>query len=220
MTTTISTVISPEEKQQKREDYERMLTEYYRINPDTYNPIDESIPDNVPTKQFKATTTMYELLARLKDAGHLLASQLEILNDDTMSKTKHKEAVRVIEKYVLPILPITQTILKNGADKLAPKGGGIKAQMRDDVEMKRNLMESKQYASDKSEVSSLLVNYLETMGALKRKRKILVETDRVTRKKVREVIEVEETTQLPIPKNGKEYGVGESSATIDQSNHQ
>ncbi len=62
-----------------------MLREYYHIDPDTYNPIDESVPGNVPTQQFMSSTAMYELVAWLNDTGNLFKLQLEILNDGNTS---------------------------------------------------------------------------------------------------------------------------------------
>ena len=206
MTNTISTLISPEEKQSK-EDYEILMKDYYRVNPDTYNPVDESIPDNVPTKQFKSTTAMYELLARLEDTGDLLESLLKIIKDDSVSRTKHRQAARSIEKYVLPMITITQSILKNGADHLSPKGGGVKAQEREDVETRRELTESGEYKAVSPDIPKLLIKYLDRKAALKMKR--IVVSERVTRKRKRDEEAAEEEFALPTPRNGKDYGVGE-----------
>ena len=52
--------ISPKDNPYK-EGHHKLLTEYYHIDPDTYNPINEEIPDNALTKKFNLTSAMYEL---------------------------------------------------------------------------------------------------------------------------------------------------------------
>lgn len=118
---------------------------------------------------------MYELLACLEDAGCLLELQLVIMKDDSMSRSKHKQAARSIEKNVYPMIQITWSILKNGANQLSPKGGGMKAQERDNVEKRRELKESGEYMeANETSIPKLLINYLDSKAALKKKRKIVV----------------------------------------------
>ena len=213
--------VSPEDNPFK-DGHRQLLTDYYRVHPESYNPIDEDIPDNSLTKKFNTTSAMYELNNRMDEVGKLLVDQVAILKDPATSNTKLKAAVRIIEKYVLPMIPISQFVLKDGADKLAPKGGGKAAQKRLDVEKRRTLEETAEYESCKEGVAVLLRSYLAAKGVLKvkGKRKVNSASDRVTRKREREQAVEEDddenenenkktTIELPLPRNGKEYGMGE-----------
>lgn len=213
--------VSPEDNPFK-DGHRQLLTDYYRVHPESYNPIDEDIPDNSLTKKFNTTSAMYELNNRMDEVGKLLVDQVAILKDPATSNTKFKAAVRIIEKYVLPMIPISQFVLRDGADKLAPKGGGKAAQKRLDVEKRRTLEETAEYESCKEGVAVLLRSYLAAKGVLKvkGKRKVNSASDRVTRKREREQAVEEDddenenenkktTIELPLPRNGKEYGMGE-----------
>ena len=120
------------------------------------------IPDNTLTKKFKSTSALYELHNQWNEAGELLENQCAIMNDPSSSNTKVKTAIRTIERFVLlPLIPITQFIIKDGADKLSPKGGGRSAQRWLDTEMKRTLEETGEYKKCREGVAVLLQSYLE-----------------------------------------------------------
>ena len=144
MTNSISTSITPVATL-TQEEYNDFLESRYRIDADNYNPIDESVPDNGPTKDFKAASAMYEVIARLKDVSDIFTLEMEVLHDEDASRTRHQAAIRRIEKYVMPMIAIAWNVIKDGADRLNPKAVGTKAQSRADVALMKELVELGDY---------------------------------------------------------------------------
>ena len=140
---------------------------------------------------------------------------MDTMSNPKSSKTSFEKAIKLIQKTIIPMLDIAVDTTSNAAIKAAPIASSKVAHKREEVKRKREVQKKH---PDKKPAAVIVENYIKINGS--------PETPHPKRKNVEKP--VQKTTsarsakkpkgrQLPVPKNGHTYGIGEAVGIAIQS---
>ena len=102
--------------------HDGLLTRYYNIDPQTYNPIDTN-KDSIASHQYDRVQQLHNTSSRLTDCSSLLDDAIEILEQQGSSKRSKKEAIKVIKSSVKPTPEIASELTRGAANIVSPIAG-------------------------------------------------------------------------------------------------
>ena len=103
-------------------EYKR-LQATYGVDPSTGEPTNPKLNTKIGAR-FDASQTGFEVGARLSDAKDLLSENLKTLADPKSSRRKFNEAVKQINKTVIPVIEIASKSSQDSATKVSPIPAG------------------------------------------------------------------------------------------------
>jgi hypothetical protein len=121
-------IISPTSTVSSGKQHAHLLREFYGIDGDT--PEQQDSPTTLLSWQFDGAQSLFEVSARLADGKQLLSDALSTITNEHATTN----AIRIIQKLVLPLMDIASDVSRMSANVVGPIAGGNYAHRREDRE--------------------------------------------------------------------------------------
>jgi len=102
--------------------HEDTLTNYYGIDPKTYNPIDTT-NDTLSSRKCEKVHMLHNTSSRLGDCKELLNEVVDVLEARDTSTTRKQAAIKIIKKSISPTIDIASSVTRTAASIVSPIGG-------------------------------------------------------------------------------------------------
>ena len=112
-----------------------LLTKFYNIDPDTYNPLDPT-KDSKGSHQLDSVHVLHNVAARLEDCRALLEDAEDVLNDDEPTKKRKKSSAK-IASTTRSLLKVVADATRTSANVVSPTAGSGYAHKREEARMRR-----------------------------------------------------------------------------------
>ena len=118
-----------------------LLSHYYGINGDS--PIEQDSPTTILPCQFDGTQSLFEVATRLVNGKDLSNDALATITGKSATNKMTNNAIKVIEKSVLPLMNIALTMPWRSTNLVGPLDGGKYAHRREEFNKKKKIKSSK-----------------------------------------------------------------------------
>ena len=198
--------------------YASLMTNYYGVDPTTQNPVDRKLNTH-GGRLFDRAQTLYETSSRLADGSSMLSEAMTLVSNPKASKTSIKNAIRLVRKSIVPLLDIAVNTTCDAAKEASPIAGGKVAHRMEEVKRVREIAEEQPKKKPKTILLELFVKSNGSPHAFAtQSRRMVIPARKNTpfrsAKKGRAL--PMNGPQLPVPRNGLTYGVGEFIEIITQ----
>jgi len=198
--------------------YASLMTNYYGVDPTTQNPVDRKLNTH-GGRLFDRAQTLYETSSRLADGSSMLSEAMTLVSNPKASKTSIKNAIRLVRKSIVPLLDIAVNTTCDAAKEASPIAGGKVAHRMEEVKRVREIAEEQPKKKPKIILLDLFIKSNGSPHAFAtQSRRMVIPARKNTpfrsAKKGRAL--PMNGPQLPVPRNGLTYGVGEFIEIVTQ----